>query len=219
MKRIHARGLTLLELIISVAIFALVSAMAYGGLQVMLQGDSQTRARAALLAEVQVTLAVLERDLRQIVPVGYRDRFGDRQPSLVFSPLATTRELHVVRAGGGALQPVRRISWRVSEAGLERLLWDVLDSGGEDSVQSRMFLRAKGQEAGQASSQSAQDSLLDLDMRFVVRGSNGIEWLDAWPPLVAGTSVANLPILIEVYLDVPGLGRIERHFAIPAGEG
>ncbi len=219
MKRMRARGLTLLELIISVAIFALVSAMAYGGLQVMLRGDAQTRARATLLAEVQVTLAVLERDLRQIVPVGYRDRFGDRHSPLAFSPVATTRELSLVRAGGGVLQPLRRVTWRVTDSGLERLLWDVLDSGGEDSVQSRIFLRASRQEFGQTSSASAQASVLDLDMRFVVRSGNGIERLDAWPPLAVGTSASNLPILIEVHLDVPGLGRIERHFAIPAGEG
>lgn len=210
-------GLTLLELIIAVAIFALVGIMAYGGLQVMLQSDAQTRIRSALLAEVQVTLAVLERDLRQIVPVGYRDRFGDRQPSLAFSPLATTRELHIVRAGGSTGQPLRRVSWRVTEDGLERILWDTLDAGAEVSSQSRVFLSASVKDAN--SSAVGGEQAIAFDMRFVVRTSNGVERLDAWPPLVEGISQQTLPLLIEVRLEVPRLGRIERHFALPVAEG
>jgi general secretion pathway protein J len=47
MKTNRVRGFTLLELLIAVAVFAVVSALAYGGLQAVLSADGQTRLRAA----------------------------------------------------------------------------------------------------------------------------------------------------------------------------
>jgi general secretion pathway protein J len=209
MKRLPAKGFTLLELLIAVAVFAVVSALAYGGLQAVLNTDEQTRLRGGVLGELQVTLAVLERDLRQVAAIGWRDRFGDRQPSLRYSPLATEPELELVRTGSGGTDRLRRVGWRVTDEGLERRLWGVVDAGDDTEPIARVFLAARETPAGREP--------VVLELRFVVPGLAGEEVLDSWPPLRGTGDGRTLPSLVEVILDVPGLGRVERHLALPGG--
>lgn len=203
------KGFTLLELLIAVAVFAVVSAVAYGGLQAVMNADGQTRLRGEILAELQVALAVLERDLRQIVPIEPRDRFGDRQPALRFSPLATDPELGLVRAGSGGIDRLRKVGWRVTEEGLERRLWEVIDAADDREPISRVFL---------ATRQTAEGiEPVRMELRFVVPGPRGEEILDSWPPLRPTNPARELPALVEIILEVPGLGRVERHLALPGG--
>ncbi|AHE96937.1 type II secretion system minor pseudopilin GspJ [Thioalkalivibrio paradoxus] len=207
MKRAGARGFTLLELLIAVAVFAVVSAVAYGGLQAVLTSDAQTRLRGSVLAELQITLALLERDLRQVAAIELRDRFGDRQAPLRYSPLATEPELELVRTGNGGTQRLRRVAWRATEEGLERRIWEVVDPGDDQEPIARVFLAAQDRDGVHEAP--------TLELRFVVPGPSGDETLDAWPPLRASDHPTALPALIEVVLDVPGLGRIERHLSLP----
>lgn len=208
-QRRRARGFTLLELLIAVAVFAVVSALAYGGLQAVLSADGQTRLRGGVLAELQVTLAVLERDLRQVATIEPRDRFGDRQPALRYSPLATEPELELVRTGSGGTDRLRRIGWRVTEEGLERRLWDVVDAGDDTEPMARVFLAARDSPDG-------REPVL-MELRFVNPGARGEEVLDSWPPLRGADPARALPALVEIILEVPGLGRVERHLALPGG--
>lgn len=209
MSRDCSHGFTLLELLIAVAVFAVVSAVAYGGLQAVLNADGQTRLRGAILAELQVTLAVMERDLRQAAAIEPRDRFGDRQPALRYSSLATAPELELVRAGSGGLDRLRRIGWRITEEGLERRLWGTVDAGDDSEPMARIFLAAR--------ETRGELEPVRMELRFVVPGARGEETLDSWPPLRSPDPPRALPSLVEIILEVPGLGRVERHLAIPGG--
>lgn len=203
------RGFTLLELLIAIAVFAVVSALAYGGLQAVLTSDSLTRARSTLLAEVQVTLAVLERDLQHVVALETRDRFGDPVPPLRYSPLASEPRLELVRTGGSGGQRLRRVTWRVTEQGLERQLAAVLNPGSEEDVLSRLFL--------QHQQRGAEIQEIALELRFVPAAGGEGAATDSWPPLRTGPDMRlSLPVLVEIVLEVPGLGAIERHIALPA---
>jgi general secretion pathway protein J len=207
-------GFTLLELLVAIAVFAVLSAVAYGGLRAVLASDQQTRTRSELLAELQVALAVLERDLLQAVAVSPRDRYGDAQPPLRYSPVATEPELLLVRAGHGGEERLRRVGWRVTEAGLERRAWRVIDAGDDSAPMARVFLAAP---AGGATGGTP----LAMELRFHAPAGSGSgfgDGLDGWPPLRgAPEETPRLPALVEVALEIPGLGRVERHLALPAG--
>lgn len=209
MNPVGQKGFTLLELLIAVAVFAVVSTVAYGGLQAVLNTEAQTRLRGGVLGDLQVTLAVLERDLRQVAAIEPRDRFGDRQPPLRYSPLATEPELELVRTGSGGTDRLRRVGWRVTEEGLERRLWEVVDAGDDREPIARVFLAAQRTGDG--------PEPVRMELRFVVPGPQGEEMLDSWPPLRPTDPPRALPALVEIILDVPGLGRVERHLALPEG--
>lgn len=123
-----ARGFTLLELMVALAIFAVVAALAYGGLSQVLAGGQRAEQRLDELAALQRALTLLERDLLQAAPRGIRDEYGDPQPP--FKGDGTVMEL--TRAGapnstGRPLSTLRRIAWRVDGERLLRLTWSVLD--------------------------------------------------------------------------------------------
>lgn len=138
------RGFTLLELLVAVAVFATVGVLAIGGLRAVLDADQATRIQSERLAELQVTLAVLERDLRHSIALRPRDSHGDRIPALRYSPVTEPEQLELVRAGQGGHTRVGRVAWRITERGLERVTWPVLDGALPESEQSRLFLGRVG---------------------------------------------------------------------------
>ena len=56
-------GFTLLELLVSLAIFALLATMAYSALNTVLNARKEVEQRAARLTELQTAFMVMERDI------------------------------------------------------------------------------------------------------------------------------------------------------------
>ncbi|MBQ0743473.1 MAG: hypothetical protein KBT85_09270, partial [Pseudomonas sp.] len=61
-----------------------------------------------------------------------------------------------------------------------------------------------------------EDELLGMQTGFalVVRTPSGLERLDAWPPADSDPSASQLPLAVEVVLDIPGYGEIRRLMAV-----
>src|SRR5690606_4065795 len=163
---------TLLEMLIAMAVFAVMSLVAYQGLRAVLNADHVTREQAQRLADLQVTLSVLERDLAQVVDVTVRDEFGDPLPPLRLRPGADEHLLELVRAGAGGDQRLRRSAWQITDRGLERRLWPGVDIVDAESMRVRPFAELADEER-----------LLGADSGFVfiVRTPSGLERVDAWP--------------------------------------
>jgi general secretion pathway protein J len=64
---IKCAGFSLIELLIAIAIFAIVAIMAYNGLNIVLTANQQTTEDAARLAKLQIALTRLQRDIEQYV--------------------------------------------------------------------------------------------------------------------------------------------------------
>jgi general secretion pathway protein J len=75
-------GFTLLELLISSIIFAIMAVMAYGGLSNVLDNSKSSQQALLRLQQVQQSVSVLNRDFSQIIPRGIRDEYGNKQPYL-----------------------------------------------------------------------------------------------------------------------------------------
>ncbi|WP_019626045.1 type II secretion system minor pseudopilin GspJ [Thioalkalivibrio sp. ALJT] len=201
-----ARGFTLLELLVAVAVFATVGVLAIGGLRAVLVADHATQAQSQRLTELQVALAVLERDLRHSIALRPRDGFGDRLPALRYSPVTDPEQLELVRAGHGEHDRLARVAWRVSERGLERVTWPVLDGALAESEQVRLFLPGDP---------DARDEAQALQIRFDFVDGRTREITDSWPPLDAGE---RRPAQVVVHLIIPGLGPVERRIALTGGQ-
>lgn len=199
------RGFTLLEMLIAMAVFAIMSVVAYGGLRAVLTADQVTQVHAQRLADLQVTLSVLERDLAQVVAVAVRDEYGDRLPSLRLRAGGDAKRLELVRAGAGGGQRLRRTAWLITDRGLERQLWPGVDIVDAESARVQPFGELV-----------AEDELLGTESGFalVVRTRAGLERIDAWPAADADPAAAELPLAVEIVLDLPEYGIIRRMMAV-----
>ncbi len=200
-----ARGFTLLEVLVAMAIFAIMSVVAYGGLRAVLTADRVTQVHAQRLADLQVTLSVLERDLAQVVSVAVRDEFGDRLPPLRLRAGGEAKMLELVRAGAGGDQRLRRTAWLITDRGLERQLWPGVDIVDAESVRVQPFGELVDEER-----------LLGIDSGFalVVRTESGLERVDSWPSADSDGASTELPMAVEIVLDLPDYGVIRRLMAV-----
>ncbi|MEH6490542.1 type II secretion system minor pseudopilin GspJ [Halopseudomonas sp.] len=206
MNRFRAGGFTLLELLIAMAVFAIMSVVAYSGLRAVLDADHVTRASSGQLADLQVSLSVLERDLAQMVDIQVRDEFGDRLPPLRLRAGNEQPLLEIVRAGAGGDQRLRRTAWRLTETGLERELWPGVDVTDTEQMRIQPFADLVEEEERLG---------VESGFAFVVRGPSGLERVNSWPPEGLDPSSSQLPMAVELVLDVPRLGLIRR--LIPVG--
>lgn len=192
----NRRGFTLVELLVALAIFAVVAALAYGGLNAVLEARRHTAADAARLRDLQRAVSLLAADVEQAAPRPVRDEYGDRADAVrgggLHAPLELTR--------AGRANPARlarsqfeRVAWVLRDGTLVRRHWTVLDRA-QDSA-------------------PLEDALLSGVLRFEVRflGFDG-EWAEQWPRLEAGGA----PRAVEVIIDLQGIGRIPRILRIPA---
>jgi len=81
-------GFTLLEVVVAVALFAVVSTLAYGGLAAVLRSREQLSEASAQLAQLQLAMQMFERDVRSAVLRPVRDGYGEVLPALMGDPTA-----------------------------------------------------------------------------------------------------------------------------------
>ena len=204
-RPVPQRGFTLLEMLVAMAVFAIMSVAAYQGLHAVLLADHVTREQAQRLADLQVTLSVLERDLAQVVDVSVRDEFGDPLPGLRLRAGGEHQLLELVRAGAGGEQRLRRTAWQITERGLERRLWSGVDIVDVDSMRVLPFAELVDEQ---------QKLGMDSAFHFIVRTPAGLDRVDAWPLPDADPDASGLPMAVELVLDIPGLGEIRRLMAV-----
>lgn len=125
----RSRGFTLLELVVALAVFAVLATLAYGSLARLLQARDTLAARADALGRLQRLQALLARDCGALVQRPVRDELGDPEPPLRRAPDGSLELTH--GAFGNPLdQPraqLQRVRWQVRDGVLYRDAWPVLD--------------------------------------------------------------------------------------------
>ena len=127
-------GFTLVELLVALLVFGIMSVLAYGGLRSVLDAAASAGAHADRLAGLQRTFTMVGRDVEQLTARDIRDEYGDRQPALRVGGSELLMEL--TRAGwrnpaGQARPTLQRVAYRLDERTLYRLQWGVLDRAVE----------------------------------------------------------------------------------------
>ena len=185
------RGFTLIEVLVAVLIFALISAAAYASIGTLLTSREALHARAGSLQALQATMSRLERDLRQALAAPVRDGYGESLP--LFAGDATHVEL--TRAGlanplGQARARIERVQWALSGQALQRVRFAVLD-------------RAVG-------TRPEVESMLGDIERMTFTYYDGGQWRTQWPRPEAAATRNELPRAVALELQSAEFGRLRR---------
>ncbi len=199
MKR--ARGFTLLELMVAIGIFALVSVIAYGSLDRLLQDRQRLDAEHEFWRTLSLTFARLEDDLSQARERSVRDAIGFPQPAFRGQPTDTRAtglpSIEFTRGGvltfdSGPRSDLQRIAFRLVDGTLKRMVWPVLDQGPDSKPQELTLIT----------------HVEEFRVRFF---SPAGVWLDQWP----GEGIKDvLPRGVEIKLTLTGRGEFTRLFLI-----
>jgi general secretion pathway protein J len=194
-------GFTLLEMLVALAIFALLSVMSYSGLSSVMEQESVTRQEAERLGQLQKIYLLMQRDFEQTVPRAVRDEYGEELP-----PLAGAETVQLTRGGwnnplGHPRSTLRRVGYAYSDEQLVRYAWTVLDRA-QDSVPLQ---------------QALSDDITLMEVRYL--DQNG-EWKASWPDTTAAVTgtqpPAALPVAVEITLEHKHYGELIWLFRISA---
>lgn len=213
-----SKGFTLLELLVAVAIFALVSAMAYGGLQTVLETRNRVEAEGQRLGDLQLAFGVMGRDFSQHLQRGWRDNWGDTRPSLHYDPLDAEPRLELINLGGRLgfqRSELRRTGYELEDGVLYRLNWNIID-GGDRTPQSRARLAGSTDEESLSYIEDIFYTFYHRTVGPVVQGqASEVEQLDHWPPDATLGPVGEL-LAIEVTLEMGTGESISRLYPLRA---
>lgn len=179
-RRAQTAGFTLIELVVAVAVFAVLATLAYGGLTNTLAARGQITRASDTLARIETALLLLESDIANVVPRPVRDELGGTLPALL-AP-ADRRELEFTRYVDDSYSDVpavrlKRITYSFSDGKLVRAIWPILD-------------RVPGTEPRRT---TVLEGVRDLSYRFHDR-----EWFDYWPQAATAVNYSRLPVAVEV---------------------
>ena len=196
------QGFTLVELLIAMAIFTLVSLGAYTGLNQILSAQGQLNEYRADLADIQKTVMMIERDLLQMTDRPVRNELGDMEPAVRMGD----EVLEWTRLGRfGPADLAQSTLWRIGYARhddeLVRYTWSVIDRAQD--------------------SERFEDVVVDGVDAFVVKALYQGEWLNIWPPdetrSVQNVRLAARPEGIRFSLDAGRLPVITRTVFFTSG--
>ncbi len=188
-------GFTLVELLMALLVFAVMSVLAYGGLRSVLDASASAGAHVDRLTSLQRTFTVLSRDIEQLADRAIRDEYGDRQPPLRVGENELLLEL--TRAGwrnpaGQTRSTLQRVGYRLDEGTLYRLYWLELDRALDSKANEAQLL----------------DGVNEVTLRFL---DQALAWHAEWPPL--GSDGSRLTA-VEVVLELEDWGELRRVFQV-----
>lgn len=180
----RARGFTLIEVLVALVIFAVLSALSYRSLSVLLQTRERVEAETARWREVMIFFNRLDSDFRRHVnrPVQLEkqaqpawlakpDWLGDHDAQLIFSVLGNPEQ-------NGWLMDTRRMAYRLKSDNVEMLIWPVLDSHANSKPVAYPVLTG----------------VKAFTLRYMLNKSHA--WVNGWPVEDEKTSV--FPKAVEV---------------------
>ncbi|MEM8844231.1 MAG: type II secretion system minor pseudopilin GspJ [Pseudomonadota bacterium] len=192
-------GFTLIEVVIALAVFAVVGTLAFSGLNAILKWQANLNNQTNQLQAVQLTLKYLERDINQIMSRTTRDQFGDSQPALLSDG---ENELNFTYSGwrnptGLSRSNIQRILYRIDDNNnLVRNSWNRLDGAIIEDAREVILIK----------------EIENIQWEFIDTNSND---QDQWPPLTAEANTTLMPRAIAVNLNVSPFGEINRIFTLP----
>lgn len=191
------RGLTLIELMVALAIFAILGVLSYRALSEVATSHDRLEANFERWRAIGRSMQRIDTDLLQAVAPGDQRGTPGGLPTLGSTSTPAMILGRAASGGGPEFQflrlddsrGVRRVGFRLVDGRLEWLRWSGREPLGEPTVEPLL------------------DNIRDLRWRFLYNNNR----LDAWPP---GDRRAALPDAVILELDLPDVGTITRMIAL-----
>lgn len=205
-------GFTLVEVMVSIFIMAVMFAIGYRALNMGLVFNDSLKIKQARITEIQRGMRVLAQDFAQVAARGARDTQGTGQLQPAFSAQNRDNTLMVFTRTGwsnpaGVQRPAeQRVRYRFVDGQLVREYWLSLDAALAAEPRQRIILT----------------KIKTVEVRFLDPASR--TWRTEWPASTPSGPVgpANIdpllltrPLAIELTIVFEDWGRIQRVFEVP----
>ena len=198
-EHMRARGFTLLEVLVAVVIFGIISILAYGGYNQLIRQSEIVESSATRTRAIQSTVQRMAEDFEMLEPRPIREPLGETlEPALRAGGTRVDTLLDLTRSGwtnpaGLTRSTLQRVTYRLMDNKLERAYWNALDRTLTTEPTSAVLL----------------DKVRTASFRFMDQNQT---WHDQWPPLgYSGPDAARLrPIAVEITLDLEDWGKLVR---------
>lgn len=185
--RFNNTGFTLIELLVAMAIFSLMTVIAYAGISSVMLNDRTSLEHETALKRLQRTLVFIEKDLRQLSPRKRNDGYSELQQPLKADGGGDVL-IEFSRAGNSnptdlSRSSLQRIRYIIEEEKLKRQSWNLVDHSDAEPLTMTLM-----------------DKVTEAKVSFF---SEEGETLEAW-------TKETLPLGIEVKLATERWGEIRR---------
>lgn len=193
-----ARGFTLLEVMVAVAIFGVISLIAYGGFNQLTQQSGIVESNASRTRSIQSTVHRMAEDLAMLEPRPVREPLGESLEPALRSDTRTETLVELTRSGwtnpaGMPRSTLQRVAYRLQDNKLQRAYWNSLDRTLTAEPTTAVLL----------------DKVRAVSFRFMDQNQS---WHEQWPPLgYSGPDAARLrPIAVEFTIELEDWGKLVR---------
>lgn len=190
-------GFTLIEMVIAVAIFAVMMVIAFPGLtHIATIGDRVGKSNRQL-SELQFALTYLNRDWMQVSPRKVLDQYGTEEWNIVLDDNKSIRFTHSGWSNplGHDRSELQRVEYLVEDEKLIRQYWGSLDQiPGEEPISTVLL-----------------EGIEQFEIHFI---NSAEEAIKTWPALQGNTST---PIALRVKLELKQFGEVHRIMEVPEG--
>lgn len=195
----HQAAFTLIEVLVSLAIFGILSILAYAALGSSLRSADFLTERMDRLQAIQRTMTMLTTDLMQTAPRPVRGELGETYVPAIMTNLSGEFAIELTRGGWGnpARLPrstLQRTAYRLEDDELVRYHWNVLDRTFANEPVAIVLL----------------DDVEGLLFRYY---QDDDEWTEAWPAQILEDSAQpsrTRPRAVEIVLTLADEGELTR---------
>ena len=198
MSNNKSSGFTLIEVLISISIFSILSALAYGALNQSLSTSDKLSEKIDRNQAIQKGIRIIEQDLMQLAKRPIRSEIGNTEINALTTNKVNGYAVEFSRHGwanrlGSKRSTLQRVAYNHIDNNLIRYHWNVLDKTYSNQIDTNELF----------------DNLDEVTFLFM---KDNNEWIKEWPPIefIQDESRAILPNAIKITFMFNDLGEIYR---------
>ena len=198
MNNNKSSGFTLIEVLISISIFSILSALAYGALNQSLSTSDKLSEKIDRNQDIQRGIRIIEQDLMQLAKRPIRSEIGNTEINALTTNNVNGYAVEFSRHGwanrlGSKRSTLQRVAYNHIDNKLIRYHWNVLDKTYSNQINTNELF----------------DNLNEVTFLFM---KDNNEWIKEWPPIevIQDESRSILPNAIKITFIFNDLGEIYR---------